>query len=218
MRDAFVCHNPEQKYLNKLLRYVNETRQLLSSKMKPERERMVCRAFLRCMGLPFREDQIIVSTDEPPDIIFDSTRFEIRELLDDGRRRGDEWAQEARKVERAEDIEAVSRPTPSPRQISLEELIPLVADALREKCTRYGAECGRLDALVYVNLRERFLSPYSTTMSVEDLEAQGWRSVSMVFIPYAVVMTANSTAPDFLRKRVGQIANAWPEPEGWFEP
>ena len=55
-------------------------------------------------------------------------------------------------------------------------------------------------------------------MSVEDLEAQGWRSVSMVFIPYAVVMTANSTAPDFLRKRVGQIANAWPEPEGWFEP
>jgi Putative endonuclease, protein of unknown function (DUF1780) len=97
---SFVCHNPEKKYLNKLLRYVNETRQLLSSKMKPERERMVCRAFLRCMGLPFREDQIIVSTDEPPDIIFDSTRFEIRELLDDGRRRGDEWAREGRKVER----------------------------------------------------------------------------------------------------------------------
>jgi hypothetical protein len=215
---SFVCHNPETKYLNKLLRYVNETRQLFSSKMKPERERMVCRAFLRCMGLPFREDQIIVSTDEPPDIIFDSTRFEIRELLDDGRRRGDEWAQEARKVERAEDIEAVSRPTLSPRQISLEELIPLVADALREKCTRYGAECHRLDALVYVNLCERFLSPYSTTMSVEDLEAQGWRSVSMVFIPYAVVVTVNSSAPGFLRKRVGQIANAWPEPEGWFEP
>jgi len=205
-----VCHNPEKKYLNKLLRYVNETRQLLSSKMKPERERMVCRAFLRCMGLPFREDQIIVSTDEPPDIIFDSTRFEIRELLDDGRRRGDEWAQEARKVERAEDIEAVSRPTPSPRQISLEELIPLVADALREKCTRYGAECGRLDALVYVNLRERFLSPYSTTMSVEDLEAQGWRSVSMVFIPYAVVMTANSTAPDFLRSELDKSRTLGP--------
>jgi hypothetical protein len=55
---------------------------------------------------------------------FYSTRFEIRELLDDGRRRGDEWAQEARKVEGAEDIEAVSRPTPSPQQISLEELIP----------------------------------------------------------------------------------------------
>jgi Putative endonuclease, protein of unknown function (DUF1780) len=103
MRD-FVCHNPEKQYLDKLLQYVNETRQLLSSKMKQERERMVCRAFLRCIGLPFREDQIIVSTDEPPDIIFDSARFEIRELLDDGRRRGDEWAQEARKAERAEDI------------------------------------------------------------------------------------------------------------------
>jgi Putative endonuclease, protein of unknown function (DUF1780) len=155
MKGVFVCHNPEKKYLNKLLQYVNETRQLLSSKMKQERERMVCRAFLRCMGLPFREDQIIVSKDEPPDIIFDSARFEIRELLDDGRRRGDEWVQEARKVERAEDIEAVLRPIPSPRQISLEELIPLVAEALREKCMKYGPECGRLDALVYVNFARK---------------------------------------------------------------
>jgi hypothetical protein len=211
-------HNPDEEYLKKLLKDVNETRDLLSSNMKPERERMVCRAFLRCAGISFTEDQIIVSTDEPPDIVFNTARFEIRELLDEGRRRGDEWTQEARKVANAKDIEAVSRSIPSPREIKLKDLMPLVTDALRDKCTRYGNECNRLDALVYVNLRETFLSPRSTAMSIKDLNAQGWRSVSMVFIPYAFIITANSTAPDFLRKRVGRIANAWPRSEGWFEP
>lgn len=211
-------HNPDEEYLKKLLHYVNETCQLFSNKMKRERERMVCRAFLRCAGIHFTEAEIIVSADEPPDVVFDSARFEIRELLDEGRKRGDEWAQEAERVEKAKDIEGVSRPVPSPEQIKLEELIRLVAAALRDKSIRYGNECGRLDALVYVNLHETFLAPSSTVVGVEALEAHGWRSVSIVFIPYAVVLAATSTAPGFLCERVGQIVNAWPHPEGWFEP
>jgi hypothetical protein len=211
-------HNPDEEYLTKLLHYVNDTRQLFSNKMKRERERMVCRAFLRCAGLPFAEEQIIISGDEPPDVIFESARFEIRELLDERRKRGDEWAQEAKRVEKAKDIEGVLRPAPSPKQITLEELIPLVADALRDKAMRYGNECRHLDALVYVNLHETFLAPSSTVVGVEALEAHGWRSVSIVFIPFVVVLATTSTAPGFLCARVGQIVNAWPYPEGWFEP
>jgi Putative endonuclease, protein of unknown function (DUF1780) len=86
-KEVVVCHNPDKKYLKELLDDVKQTCHLLSSEMKPERERMVCRAFLRCAGIPFTEEEIIASKVEPPDVLFDSARFEVRELMDEDRLR-----------------------------------------------------------------------------------------------------------------------------------
>ena len=48
---------------------------------------MVCRAFLRCMGVGFSEDEIAVGAREPTDITFRGAEFQITEVLDEGRRR-----------------------------------------------------------------------------------------------------------------------------------
>jgi len=69
--------------------------------------------------------------------------------------------------------------------------------------------------LVYVNLRGTCLARASEgveteVVETENLDIQGWRSVSIVIAPYAVVLTATSTAPKFIRERVGQILNKWP--------
>ena len=91
-------------------------------------------------------------------------------------------------------------------------------DALKEKSEKYSKRhisCSEIDALVYVNLRGTCLARASEgveteVVETENLDIQGWRSVSIVIAPYAVVLTATSTAPKFIRERVGQILNKWP--------
>jgi hypothetical protein len=80
----------EAEYLRKLQEHVAETRRLFSNTMKPERERMVCRAFLRCLGIKFCDEEIIASDTEPIDVLFRSAKFQIRVLMESGRKRGDE--------------------------------------------------------------------------------------------------------------------------------
>jgi hypothetical protein len=53
-----MYHNLDEEYLKDLLDYYKETVHLLSNAKKSERERMVCRAFLRCAGIPFTEERI----------------------------------------------------------------------------------------------------------------------------------------------------------------
>jgi hypothetical protein len=96
-----------------------------------------------------------------------------------------------------------------------------IAVALAEKASRYGPKgCAALDALVYVDLHNHHLYPPEPKLGAsvaDELERQGWRSVSFVFLPYGVVLAAKPDAPDFLKLRVGRVLNEWPYPDGWFE-
>src|SRR3990172_12236151 len=80
----------EAEYLRGLQEHVAGTRRIFSNKMKPERERMVCRAFLRCLGIASDDKEVITSDTEPIDVIFRSAKFQIRELMEPDRKRGDE--------------------------------------------------------------------------------------------------------------------------------
>jgi hypothetical protein len=97
----------------------------------------------------------------------------------------------------------------------------MVAEALTEKSRGYGPRlCGTLDAVAYVNLGGSHLYPAEAggaSDAVAELRRQGWRSVSMLSLPYDVVLTANASAPNFLRDRLGSVRSEWPGPDGWFE-
>lgn len=249
-----VCNYPEEEYLNDLLddlrdyyweeeylKYMRDhakkTRDLFGNKGKQKSERMVCRAFLKCAGISFTEESIKVVPvgDDPPDVLFDSARFEVRLLLDEGRKPNEEWKQ----ASNAKDYEDVRRPPLSPKLIRLAELIPLVTDALKDKFEKYSkrnTRCSDLDALLYVNKLGTYFVPTSPRISNEEFDDenlgnQGWRSVSVLvlfsptenpdFLGYpcyhAVVLTAAATAPQFIHDRVGQILNMCPNQEGLFE-
>jgi hypothetical protein len=237
-----VCNNPDKKYLKAIRDDYRETVHLLSREMKSERECMVCRAFLRCAGIPFTKESIKVSRDEPPDVLFDSARFEVMIILDEDRRMDREWKEKVQRVENAQCSEDLWLPPPSPKFIRLAQLIPLVTEKLKVKFERYGKRgisCGDLDALVYLNLLETYVVPTSPTPGViteevdtENLNVQGWRSVSilMTFSPsenpdfqgwpchHACVLTTTSTAPRFIRELVHQIVNKCPNHDKLFEP
>ena len=49
----------DRKLLENLIAHAAETRVFLGNKMKPERERAVCRAFLRAVGVSFDENELL---------------------------------------------------------------------------------------------------------------------------------------------------------------
>jgi len=214
----------ETEYIERQRRDAAEARTLFSNVQKPKRERMVVRAFLRCIGEQFSDDEIRAGADEPVDVAFRTARFQIREILG-GRQRGREWREREQRYEHAERISDLLEPWDSSEPLALDEASKAVADGLAEKAARYGVEnCSKLEALVYIDLKGRHLWPLpSQPFSLDEesavaLDHQSWRSVSMLLLPYGVVLAAQPSAPGFLRSRKSLILNQWPDIDGWCEP
>lgn len=208
----------ENDILNELKKHATDTRTFLSNKMKPERERSVCRAFLRAIGVSFEESEIIAPTEEPADVAFRDARFQIRDLLEPDRRRGSDWKEMEKKYENAESLNKLLEPYSSPTNIELDTLAHQITVALSVKAHKYGRGCSKIDALVYVDLKNRYLPTGCRFPNLDTLISQGWRSASFLFPPYGVVLFANSSAPELL-KTYSQCQKAeWQSIDTLFEP
>jgi hypothetical protein len=95
----------------------------------------------------------------------------------------------------------------------------LVADTLAKKAAHYG-NCTGLDALVNVDLGDRYLWPLEGALKTKvaaQLNRHGWRSVSMLSVPYGLVLCAGAGAPHFLADKVGRPLHEWDKLDGWFK-
>ncbi len=207
----------DKEFLEKLRAHASEARTFLSNKMRPDRERSVARAFLRTLGVSFQDSQLIAPTVEPADVAFRDARFQIRDLLEPDHRRGDDWKNREKKYGDAASLDDVTEPSSSPTSIAMEVLVPKVVTALSEKARKYGADCRSLDALMYVDLKNKFLAPNSEIKNTDALKQQGWRSVSLLFSPYGIVLFAAADAPGFLRDADGTIRMEWLEIDTLFD-
>ncbi len=174
-----------------------------SQENKKKRERLVCNVFLQKLNLRFDEKDVVASDDEPPDVVFRydrkiEGRFEIKELLDPGRCRHDEYRGIARGAACYELKDYV------PQDITPEQIGGRILELLQGLKNRYSPDARRnLDLLVYVNLMKYFLKD-GPMLSASEFEPYGWRSVSALKgCSAALVMFAASHAPMFLRHYVG---------------
>lgn len=218
LRDLFEqpeAETSEQDYFRKIVAHAKDTRRLLSNLMKSERERMVCRAFLRCLGVEFDEQELISQPGEPVDVEFLDAKFQIIEVMEKGRRRNDEWREREKKYQEAESMDDVLEPHREPLPISLSEIVRLLGERLEDKAAKYGGQ--DIDVLAYINLADEYLDPNSEWPDVGPVLHYGWRSVSFVFPPYSVVLHAKADAPEFLQSAVGQLVRKCDDPDRWFD-
>ena len=208
-------------FLAKLREHADRARRLFSNPQKPERERMVVRAFLRCIGEAFEDGEIFASGEEPIDVRFRAADFQIMDIVGDNKR-GLAWRRRQDRYRDAQHIADVLEPYTPSQPMSFDDAAQLVADRLSAKAARYGAAaCASLDALVYIDLHNRHLWPPEPTdhgRAAAMLQTQGWRSVSMLFVPYGVVLLAAPTAPAVVSAIVGRVLNEWPGLDGLFDP
>jgi hypothetical protein len=143
----------EREYLAALRRQIAETRRLFSNAQIPEREKMVCRAFLHSMGVGFSEAEISVGASEPTDIAFRGAAFQITEVLDEGRRRSLEHKELEIKYQNVRSARDVMEPWRNPEPMGFPEMVSVTAKRLEEKFAKLGQQgCRGIDALVYIDL------------------------------------------------------------------
>jgi len=207
----------ERKYLDQQRKAIAATRKLWTNECKPERERMIVRAFLRCIGVTFASEEVRSPQEDPPDVVFRDAAFEVTEDLG-GRKRGDEWREREERFAAAKSIEDVMEPYTPSQQITAGDSWQQAVDALGKKAIRYGISgCAHLDGLVYLTPGGAHMWPIeaiSTSDLTEELVRQGWRSASLLLPPYGVVLSAGSDAPEFMKALQGRTLNEWPDQVG----
>jgi hypothetical protein len=177
---------------------------------KRRRERWIVEHFLRGLGLTFESAEIKLPDNDPPDARFRGAAFEVKEVQEAGRRRGDEYRQQLERAKRAINSDGLLEHF-TPKSLGIADAFRLVMQqtcALAADKYVLAADRSRLDLLFYLSLS------LADAWSIEDgarpdlapLIAEGWRSVSFMHgSRTACVMHANESAPDFLRTKRGEL-------------
>lgn len=191
----------DEEFLEDRRNALRESVEYFSAKNKSERERWVCHEFIQNLGLSYDESEVVTPNDEPPDVVFRDCRFEIKELLDPGRRRHAEYKASLQKALEITDPRGLMKQF-TPQDITPQQIGVRIVKELEALQQHYAPSARRyLDILFYVNLKEHFLKvgPMPPALLFAPY---GWRSVSAVMGWGALVMFAAPDAPMVLASNV----------------
>lgn len=170
----------------------------LGNEGKSEREGLTVCAFLRCIEHAFEGNSVKLVNDQFPDIYFGDINFEVKELMDEGRRRLDEYKSDLEAIKRANSMcDLLEQYTPI--ENSILNVCDKVQVRVNEISSHYSEEARKsVNLLVYFNLADVLISNPSDINKIE-FGGKGWSSVSVVGSSWAYVMLASQNAPSFIR-------------------
>jgi len=187
--------------------YFNDSLLWFSEEGHPRRERAAVREFLKYLGVDFDDSELTIpAQDDDIDVRFRGARFQNVERMDPNRGRHDEVRRLAERARVVHDVSALEMPRRDSVPMGMAELVREVVRAL-EKKSRKTTNRASLDALVHMNFGGRHLYPPPDVIE-DDTTAivqLGWRSVSVLWPPYAAVICAQSTAPTFIRAKTRKV-------------
>lgn len=160
--------------------------------------------FLTNLHIGVDDPQVFCSPQDPPDVLYLDAAFEVKEIMDEGRRRHDEVKQA-----RHNQKNKLSRQAVELRHVI--NLLPMDAAALvvmqlDELAGRYQPDVkARTDVLFYINKRDHWFDD-GPMPSPEHFAGYGWRSVSAVVqTDVSLVFFAAQSAPHFLQVNMGMV-------------
>ena len=139
--------------------------------------------------------------DEPVDVAYYLANFQVKEVMTNERRRGDEFREALEKAKNAES-QADLLQSYSPIDLPLSEIVEKSCNYAKELVTKYGPlERSNLDLICYVNILDvnETRTPFDTVVSGD------FRSISIVSNRFRVVVWAETDAPNFLKGKVGVV-------------
>lgn len=193
-------------FLNERRKALEESVKFFNSDHKSEREKYVVETFLDNLGLIYSDAEIEPVSDDPPDIRFRGAQFEIKELMDPGRRRHLEYknalAKATAATNPAELLEHIETLT-----ITAEEVYRRILQTSSDLLNKYPpSTCRTLDLLFYINLVNVMDFIEEPLPNMTSLRSQPWRSVSYILGHHrASVLVARSDAPSFIIQSCGKI-------------
>lgn len=190
-------------FIDERIAALEESVKYFGNKNKPERERWVCKQFLMNLGVAFEEADITKSEAEPPDVLFATALFEVKEILDQDRKRHDEYKADLKTAKQAIDPQELLTSF-TPKDITPVEVCDLVRQELPQLDSQYSSITRRsMDLVFYVNLQHHMLQG-GTLPDLSDLKAWGWRSISALVGRTSFILDAADDAPSFIVGRRGR--------------
>jgi len=194
----------DAEFIKERIEALEESIEYYSAKNKAEREIWVAEAFIQNLNIEYESSEFHSPEQDPPDVVFRDAEFEVKEILDLGRRRHDEYKAElesTRKATSAQELLRLYRPIDK----SIKDIYKLCLEATRALTKYPAAVRASTDLLYYVNLQHvvgLFETPFP---DATELELLGWRSVSFVMGHRSCVFTTRLDASDILVKAAHPI-------------
>lgn len=169
----------------------------LGNEGKSEREVLTVCAFLRCIDHFFEENTVKSTSDQFPDVYFGSINFEVKELMDEGRRRLDEYKRNLDAIKRANSMQDLMEHY-TPIEYTIRDICEKIQKRVNEISPHYSEEAREsANLLVYFNLIDVIVPPPKQTDKVQ-FNGQDWRSVSVIGSSWSYVIAAGQEAPSFI--------------------
>ena len=191
--------NDDTNLIKERIQSLEESVVYFGVKNKEKRERWVARAFIRNLNIPFEDTEAQSPAQDPPDVVFRDAKFEIKEILEEDRRRHKEYKEELAHARTINDPqELLTQYTPVDKTIT--DIYQLCLDRTLTLTKYPTAVREATDLLYYVNLQHVMGLIDAPFPDTSELQALGWRSVSFVKGFHSCVLTTNTDTPDFLIK------------------
>jgi hypothetical protein len=195
----------DQAFLDQCIKDMEEAVNSFSNGRKAEGERWVATSFVENLNIRFDPAEIISPRVDPPDVEFRDARFEIKEIMDPGRKRHQEYRDELERLKKLTDPKDTLKVF-RPKTMTITEVYQRCQDFVKPLQRKYPAAVrGGLDLLLYINLvgvMGLIEQPLPDTSALSDL---GWRSVSFLKGQRSCCLYASDSAPAFLQDAVGRI-------------
>jgi hypothetical protein len=194
----------KKRFIKDMQDALKESVDFFSPKRKDERELWVGTSFLENLGISFDDGEVFVPLHDPPDVIFREARFEIKEILDPGRKRHSEYKHKLNKSYKATKPDDFLEEY-TPTDLTPTEIGNLILEHMDKFSKKYDKETrSYLDLLVYVNLINHLLK--INTMPEKAVFAEcGWRSVSTLMGWGSLVFFATDKSPLFLKENESKL-------------
>jgi len=201
-----MCKLPESDFIKERVDAIKETIHFISNDCKSEREVWVVRHFLSQLCIDFSNEEIHASSDEPVDVVYCDAKFQVKEIYDKGRKRGDEYKESLRKAKIAISASDLFEPY-SPQKMICDDVASIVAKLASVWQQKYGpSECMSTDLLFYFNLQDiHIVGNVLTDVDAYSSEMAAWRSVSVFLGDCAFVLHVSEKAPGFLKTAKGKV-------------
>ena len=188
----------DDSYLSEIRKGLKESVDFFGSQDKFVLEKWVVVEFLTNLSLVFDESEL-ARGDNPPDVLFRDACFEIKEIVDVGRKRHAEYKQAFIRASNATDPSELLEEY-SPKDISVEEIYRLIySEASHLANRKYSVDFrGRIDLLFYVNLKNVMCLIEEPFPDVTPLALLGFRSISFLNGMRSCTFCTRSTESTFL--------------------
>ncbi len=201
-----MCRPSESDYIKENIEAIKEAIHFFSNDCKTDREVWVVRYFLSQLCIEFSNEEIDVSLDEPIDVVYRDARFQVKEIIDKDRKRGDEYRESLRKAETATSASDFLEHY-QPQKIICADIVPIVAEQAYKWQLKYGPlECKSTDLLFYFNLQDiHVVGDIFPAVDSYLSKMVAWRSVSVYSGDCALVLHVSEGAPSFLKTSKGKV-------------